>query len=211
MKEALSREICAKPGSYLRAIEGKTSRSTLEAKNASARAFKSDSTEAVLIVVVMGTTGSGKTTIGTLLAARLGWEFVDGDEFHPAANVEKMRQGIPLTDEDRRPWLQVLHEKMVAWCRVSHNAVLACSALKEVYRQKLLADLAPKEVKLVYLKGTFELFSQRVLARRGHFAKQDLIASQFAVLEEPSNAITVDTTSPPDEIVAHICRHLGIA
>jgi gluconokinase len=161
-----------------------------------------------MIVIVMGTTGSGKTTIGSLLGKRLGWEFVDADDFHPPANVEKMKHGIPLTDTDREPWLKALHDKIVEWTAGKHNVVLACSALKQSYREGLRAG---SEVKFVYLKGTYELFSRRVLTRKGHFAKQDLIASQFAALEEPTDAIIADASDSPEEIVSEVRKQLGIA
>jgi gluconokinase len=161
-----------------------------------------------MIVIIMGTTASGKTTIGSLLAKRLGWEFVDADDFHPPANVEKMRHGIPLTDADREPWLKALHDKIVEWIAEDRNAVLACSALKQSYRDELRAG---PEVKFVYLKGSYKLFSQRVLARKGHFAKQDLLASQFATLEEPADAITVDAAPSPEQIVSEVRRQLGLA
>jgi gluconokinase len=160
-----------------------------------------------MIVIVMGTTGSGKTTIGTLLAKRQGWEFVDADDFHPPANVEKMKHGIPLTDADREPWLKALHDRIVEWNTEARNVVLACSALKKSYRDELRAS---PDVKFVYLKGSYELFSQRVLARKGHFAKQDLLASQFATLEEPTDAITVDAAPSPEQIVAEVRRQLGL-
>ena len=161
-----------------------------------------------MIVIIMGTTASGKTTIGSLLAKRLGWEFVDADDFHPPANVEKMRHGIPLTDADREPWLKALHDKIVEWITEARNVVLACSALKQSYRDELSAG---PDVKFVYLKGSYELFSRRVLARKGHFAKQDLLASQFATLEEPTDAITVDAAPSPEQIVSEVRRHLGLA
>jgi len=161
-----------------------------------------------MIVIVMGTTGSGKTTIGTLLAKRLGCEFVDADDFHPPANVEKMKDGIPLTDADREPWLKALHDKIVEWTAEKRNVVLACSALRQSYRDELRASL---DVKFVYLKGSYELFSQRVLGRKGHFAKQDLLASQFATLEEPTDAITVDATKSTEQIVSEVRRQLGFA
>jgi len=161
-----------------------------------------------MIVIVMGTTGSGKTTIGTLLAKRLGCEFVDADDFHPPANVEKMKHGIPLTDADREPWLKTLHDKIVEWTAEKRNVVLACSALRRSYRDELRAS---PDVKFVYLKGSYELFSQRVLARKGHFAKQDLLASQFATLEEPTDAITVDATKSPEQMVSEVRRQLGFA
>jgi gluconokinase len=164
--------------------------------------------EAAMIVIVMGTTGSGKTTIGSLLAKRLGWEFVDADDFHPPANVEKMKHGIPLTDADREPWLKALHDKIVQWNTEGHNVVLACSALKQSYRDELRVGSG---VKFVYLKGSYELFSKRVLARKGHFAKQDLLVSQFATLEEPADAITVDAGPAPEQIVAQVRKQLGLA
>jgi gluconokinase len=161
-----------------------------------------------MIVIIMGTTGSGKTTIGTLLAKRLRWEFADADDFHPPGNVEKMKHGIPLTDEDREPWLQTLHDRILQWNSESRNVVLACSALKQRYRDELRAS---PDVKFVYLKGSYELFSQRVLARKGHFAKQDLLASQFAALEEPANAIIVDAALSREQIVAEVRSQLGFA
>ena len=160
-----------------------------------------------MIVIVMGTTASGKTTIGSLLAERLGREFVDGDDFHPAANVEKMKHGIPLTDADREPWLRALHDKIVQWSAEERDVVLACSALKQSYRDELRAT---RDVRFVYLKGSYELFSQRVLARKGHFAKQDLLASQFAALEEPTDAITVDAAPSPEQIVGEVRAQLGL-
>ena len=159
-----------------------------------------------MIVIVMGTTGSGKTTIGSLLAKRMRWEFVDADDFHPPSNVEKMKHGIPLTDADREPWLKVLHDKIVEWTAEERSVVLACSALKQSYRDELRAS---SDVKFAYLKGSYQLFSERVLARRGHFAKQDLLASQFATLEEPTDAIIVDAASSPEQIVSEVRGKLG--
>jgi gluconokinase len=159
-----------------------------------------------MIVIVMGTTGSGKTTIGSLLAKRMGWKFVDADDFHPPSNVEKMKQGIPLTDADRQPWLKALHDKIVEWTAEKRSVVLACSALKQSYRDELRAS---SDVKFVYLKGSYQLFRERVLARKGHFAKQDLLASQFATLEEPTDAIIVDATPSPEQIVSDVRRKLG--
>jgi gluconokinase len=159
-----------------------------------------------MIVIVMGTTGSGKTTVGSLLAKRMGWEFVDADDFHPPSNVEKMKHGIPLTDADREPWLKALHDKIVEWTAEKRSVVLACSALKQSYRDELRAS---SDVKFVYLKGSYQLFSQRVLARRGHFAKQDLLASQFATLEEPTDAVIVDAAPSPEQIVSEVRRKLG--
>jgi gluconokinase len=160
-----------------------------------------------MIVIVMGTTGSGKTTIGSLLAKRMRWEFVDADDFHPPSNVEKMKHGIPLTDADREPWLKALHDKIVEWTAEERSVVLACSALKQSYRDELHAS---SDVKFVYLKGSYQLFSERVVARRGHFAKQDLLASQFATLEEPTDAIIVDAAPSPEQIVSEVRRKLGL-
>ena len=159
-----------------------------------------------MIVIVMGTTGSGKTTVGSLLAKPMGWEFVDADDFHPPSNVEKMKHGIPLTDADREPWLKALHDKIVEWTAEKRSVVLACSALKQSYRDELRAS---SDVKFVYLKGSYQLFSERVLARRGHFAKQDLLASQFATLEEPTDAVIVDAAPSPEQIVSEVRRKLG--
>lgn len=161
-----------------------------------------------MIVLVMGVTGSGKTTVGVLLAARLQWEFADADDFHPPANIEKMEHGIPLTDEDRLPWLQALHGKIAAWLSQGHNAVLACSALKQHYRQILWNG---PEVKLVYLKGSYDLILRRIASRQHHFAHEDLLASQFADLEEPTDAIVVDVGKTPDQIVLEILSHLNAA
>ncbi len=153
----------------------------------------------------MGVTGSGKTTIGTLLAARLAWLFADADDFHSAANKEKMRKGIPLTDADRLPWLAAMHEQIAKWIASKQNAVLACSALKRSYRQQLWNG---PEVKFVYLRGSYEFIAERLRARKGHFADEHILAGQFADLEEPSDALVVDISASPDEIVAEICRRL---
>ena len=160
-----------------------------------------------MIIVVMGVTGSGKTTVGQLLAARLGYLFADADDFHSAANKEKMHKGIPLTDADRLPWLARMHEQIARWVASKQNAVLACSALKQSYRQQLWDG---PEVKFVYLKGSYELIAERLRAREGHFADEHILAGQFADLEEPTDAIVVDIGATPDEIVAEICRRLQV-
>jgi gluconokinase len=166
-----------------------------------------------MIVIVMGVTGAGKTTIGQLLAEHLGWQFADADDFHPAANVEKMRRGIPLTDDDRWPWLDRLHAEIESWIADGRNAVLACSALKQSYRARLDAGLeAAREVRFVYLKGSPALIAERLRERHGHFAGEAILAGQFADLEEPAagdkDVITVDIDATPEEIVAEIRTRL---
>src|SRR5215469_16137854 len=134
----------------------------------------------------MGVTGAGKTTVGSLLAAQMGWEFADADTFHPQSNVAKMSRGIPLTDADRAPWLAAMRSAIQRWISESRNAVLACSALKRSYRQELL--IGP-EVRLVYLRGSYESIAQQLRLRHGHFATEAILADQFATLEEPEDAI----------------------
>ena len=159
-----------------------------------------------MIAIVMGVTGSGKTTVGRRLAEELGWEFADADDFHPRANVEKMERGIPLNDEDRGPWLDRLRIQITNWIESNHNTALACSALKRTYRQEL--SVGP-EVRFVYLKGSAELIAQRLRARRGHFADEKILAGQFADLEEPETAVVVDISRTPEKIVAEIREALA--
>jgi gluconokinase len=155
----------------------------------------------------MGPAGSGKTTIGELLAAQLSWKFFDGDNFHSPANVEKMSRGIPLSDEDRVPWLNSIREAMLQWEAQRQNAILACSALKRSYRE--LLQISPT-VKLVYFKGTFELLRERLRSRKGHYAGEQLLASQFAALEEPTDGLTIEVSRSPEEIVAEIRRQFAL-
>ena len=161
-----------------------------------------------MVIVVMGVTGSGKTTVGSLLAARLDWQFADADEFHSAANKTKMHQGIPLTDADRLPWLAAIHDQISKWLAAKQNVVLACSALKESYRRQLWSG---PEARFVYLRGSYELIAERLRARKGHFADEHILAGQFRDLEEPSAAATVSIDASPEEIVNEICRRLGLA
>ncbi len=156
----------------------------------------------------MGPAGSGKTTIGELLAGQLGWEFADGDNFHSPANIEKMAHGVPLDDNDRIPWLNSIREAMEQWNAQRRSVVLACSALKKSYRERLQIISG---VKLVYLKGTYDLLLERLHSRRGHYATEQLLASQFADLEEPEDAITVDVAHSLEEIVAEIRKQLALA
>jgi gluconokinase len=161
-----------------------------------------------VVVIIMGATGAGKTTIGTMLAAELNWQFADADAFHPPANIEKMSKGIPLNDADRAPWLAAMRKAILEWIAAGNNVVLACSALKRAYREELRAS---PEVKIVYLKGNYELLAERIRHRHGHFAGEGILAGQFADLEEPEDAITVDAAKSPEEIVAEIRKHLALS
>lgn len=164
--------------------------------------FDSDEGKRVsMILILMGPTGAGKTTVGEILSRQLGWEFADADDFHSPENVAKMSRGVGLTDEDRKPWLAALRRKIEQWIDAGQNGILACSALKEAYRKALSAG---PQVKWVYLKGSFEEISQRVAARQGHYAKKELVVSQFAALEEPTEAITIDVNRSPEEIAREI-------
>ena len=154
-----------------------------------------------MVVLLMGTTGAGKTTIGQMLARQLGWTFLDADDFHPAANIEKMTKGIPLTDEDRVPWLAAIHAELLRRSALVEDVVLGCSALKQKYRDALSAGL---EMKVVYLKGSYEEMLLHIQGRRGHFAGAAILAGQFADLEEPKDAIMMDVSKTPEEIVAEL-------
>lgn len=156
----------------------------------------------------MGVSGSGKTTVGRLLARTINWDFSDADDFHPAANIAKMRRGIALDDADRIPWLLELQSTIADWLQTKKNVVLACSGLKATYRDLLSVDRT--QVKLVYLKGDFELISQRLQQRSNHYMKPNLLSSQFATLEEPQNAIIIDASQRPEEIVQQIISYLGV-
>jgi gluconokinase len=161
-----------------------------------------------MIIVLMGVSGAGKTAVGELLAARVGWPFHDGDDFQPEANVRKMAAGQPLTEEDRRPWLAAVRERIEAYERSGGDAIFACSALKEEYRRYLLAGM--RSVRMVYLRGTPSLIGERLRHRRGHFFPADLLASQLATLEEPRSALTVDVDAELDVVVARVLAALGL-
>jgi gluconokinase len=167
-----------------------------------------DRPESCMIVVLMGVSGSGKTTVGKLLASQLGWIFYDADDYHPAANVAKMHAGIPLTDEDRKPWLQTLAHLIDEARARGQSIVLACSALKHSYQEYLRHHL--DDVKYVCLCGSKELIQQRLAARKGHFMNPALLVSQFETLEPPDDAIQVNVRESPDAIASEIRRNLGL-
>jgi gluconokinase len=158
-------------------------------------------------VIVMGVAGSGKTTVGELLAKRLGWNFYDADAFHPAENIAKMANGTPLDDTDRAPWLTALRALISASLQENRPAVLACSALKESYRRHLLEG--HEGVQIVYLKGSYDLIWSRISLRAGHYMKPEMLRSQFEALEEPTNALSVDVSMPVNELVGEILNRLG--
>ena len=158
----------------------------------------------------MGVSGSGKTTVAALLAGRLGWDFADGDDFHPEANVQKMKSGTPLTDEDRWPWLQAIADWIAQTKAAGGQAVVACSALRRAYRKVLLDHAA--DTRLVYLHGDYELIARRQAARHGHFMPTTLLQSQFSTLEEPGpdeGALVVEIDRTPRAIVDDIAARLG--
>ncbi len=164
-----------------------------------------------MILIIFGVSGAGKTTVGKLLARKLSWHFLEADDFHPAANVEKMHRGHPLTDEDRWPWLECLREQIERSRAAGENAVLACSALKRKYRDCLRVN---SDVKFVFLRGDYALIAEQLRHRRGHFMNPDLLRSQFADLEEPEpdeGAITIELGRTPEELVEEIKTklHLG--
>jgi len=162
-----------------------------------------------MVIVLMGVSGSGKTTIGTRLAEVLDWDFVDGDDFHPDANVAKMRRGEPLTDEDRWPWLRSIRAFIDERLATNDPAIVACSALKSSYRDVLLDGA--ENAHLVYLRGEYDLIRKRMEARADHFFDADLLDSQFATLEEPTpeEAVIVDIDATPDEIVQSLRNQMS--
>lgn len=161
------------------------------------------------VIIVMGVSGAGKSTVGRALAAELSWAFYDADDFHPASNVSKMAAGVALNDADRQPWLDALHGLITTTLETSQTAVLACSALKKSYRRVLRGELG-KAVRVVYLAGSFELIKERLEARSGHFMKAELLRSQFAALEKPEDALTVSIDQHVTAIVEMVITELRL-
>jgi gluconokinase len=164
-----------------------------------------------VIIILLGVSGSGKTTVGQALSALTGWTFLDADDYHPPANVEKMSGGEPLTDADRAPWLEILRTEIATRLKRGENAILACSALKKAYRQQLQVD--PAQVRFVYLKVSPDLLQQRLEQRKDHFMKSSMLSSQLETLEEPDSteALTVEVTDKhaPTEWARDIQAHLA--
>jgi gluconokinase len=161
-----------------------------------------------VIVIVMGVTGCGKTKVGAMLAEACGWEFHDADDFHPAENVAKMKRGVALTDEDRWPWLDRLNTFLLDGERQAKSLVLACSALKQVYRDRLVRGCAA--ARFVFLDGDKELIRARLLARQGHYMNPTLLDSQFAILERPQDALRLDVAESPDVLVQRVREQLAV-
>ncbi|MGB9417161.1 MAG: gluconokinase [Acidobacteriaceae bacterium] len=161
-----------------------------------------------MIVVLMGVTASGKTTIGTKLAALKHWVYAEGDDYHSDANKAKMHAGIPLTDADREPWLASLHEVLLGWHRSGTSGVLACSALRQAYRHELSAGIPGTELRFVLLEVPREVLEQRMVERKGHYMSPALLESQIATLEMPRDAIRVAGDLPPDAVVQEIMAGL---
>jgi ACS family tartrate transporter-like MFS transporter len=161
-----------------------------------------------MILLIMGVTGSGKSTVGSQLAAQLGWTFLDADDFHSPENKTKMRRGMHLTEDERIPWLQAMHAELVRLEGQKHNAVLACSALRKSYREILAAGL---DLRVAHLKGSYEVIQQRIEERHAHFAGTSILADQFAVLEEPGDALDLDVTLPSEQLVAEILWRYGLS
>jgi gluconokinase len=161
-----------------------------------------------MFIIVFGVTGAGKTTIGQLLAEKMSWNFYDADDFHPITNIDKMKKGIPLADEDRTPWLASLQALIKTSIETGQAGVMACSALRDSYRTYLKVS---QDVRFIYLRGEFSLIRQRLESRTGHYMNPALLQSQFDILEEPQHGeLVVSVDQSPEQIVAEIRRELGI-
>lgn len=161
-----------------------------------------------MVAILMGVAGAGKTTVGRVVARRLKWKFHDADGLHPARNKDKMRRGIALTDDDRRPWLAAVRGLIEQCLAENRSAVIACSALKQAYRDEIVTD--PKRVRIVYLKASQEMIARRLTRRTGHFFDPRLLRSQFEALEEPVDALTIDAAMAPGRIADAIRAHLSV-
>ncbi len=159
-----------------------------------------------MIIIIMGVSGSGKSTVGKLLGEKLGWRFYEGDNYHTKSNIQKMQSGIPLDDEDRKPWLLNLRSIIEKSLSANENIILSCSALKESYRKILQIN---DEVKFVYLKGSLDTIKRRMNQRQNHFMKTNLLQSQFDALEEPALSLVVDVNNPPEEIIEIILKKIN--
>ncbi len=161
-----------------------------------------------MVIIMMGVEGSGKTTIGKILAEKLGWKFYDADDYHPKSNVEKIRRGVPLTDDDRQPWLEEVRKLIRSSLNRNEPSIVACSALKKSYRDYLTHG--EDNVIFVYLRGDKDTISKRLASRKGHFAGTELLESQLQTLEEPEGAITADITNEPQAITDYIIKKLEL-
>ncbi len=161
-----------------------------------------------MIAILMGVTGTGKSTVAKALAKRTGWEFVEGDDYHSEANVAKMRAGVPLTDTDRVPWLATLHDILAGWTAAGKNGVMTCSALKQSYRDELEAGLPQGLVYFVLMEAPKKVLENRLDNRKGHFMNPALLNSQLATLEIPEHAIHIQATETPDTAAAEIVEQM---
>jgi gluconokinase len=172
--------------------------------------WRSEKNYCAVMIIIFGVSGAGKTTVGELLARELDWRFIEGDDFHPSGNIEKMRSGHPLTDKDRWPWLERLRQQIEQLLSTGENAVLACSALKRTYRDHLRVS---NEIKFVFLRGDYALVEKQLRSRHGHFMNANLLQSQFDDLEEPQseeNVVTSELGRTPEEIVERIEAKLNL-
>jgi gluconokinase len=165
-----------------------------------------NSNTTVQVVIIMGVSGSGKTTIGKRLSDKLGWDFYDADDFHPQANIDKMSRGIPLTDADRWPWLENLNRLILEYIKKNHPVVVSCSALKSSYRDLLLRNVS--HAALVYLRGDYDLIKERMQQRQDHYMRTRMLDSQFESLEEPKDAIIIDIEADPEAITDAILQSI---